>query len=174
MTLFPEFCWDLRLGQLIRWSSGWNWTIPAKILPISVAFPYWELDPMEGEEGEKVKEPIKRYVDKSVERTWHAQPTFAGKIDIQISLESFWKEEGVGLEVKVWFGWERQRRARCAGKGGTWGRRRERVPGSGEQKFPCLPFLACSTFLFPSQNNSALWLSYQDVPSRFCLQCFPS
>lgn len=68
---------------------------------------------MEGEEGEKVKEPIKKYIDKSGERTWQARQTFASKIYIQISLESFRKEDGGSLDIQVRFACERQGRAQC-------------------------------------------------------------
>lgn len=95
-------------------------------------------------------------------------------IYMQISLGSFWKEERGNLDVQVRFRCKRQGRAPCAGRGGACSWSRVCVPESYDQKFPCLPFLACSIIFFLSQNNSALWLSYQDVPSWFCSQCFPS
>lgn len=64
---------------------------------------------MEGK-GEEVRESFKRCGDKSGERTWHAQPTVTSKTYLQISLEGFRQEEGVGLEVQVRFGWEERGR----------------------------------------------------------------
>lgn len=44
---------------------------------------------------------MKRYVDRSRERTWHIQKTLISKTPTQISLEDFRKEEEVGFEVQV-------------------------------------------------------------------------
>ena len=97
------------------------------------------------------------------------------------ALVSLLPKKSQGWSPLEWTGWmSLQSKLQSMGliaprhMGSFWTGYWTRVPCTGRQILNYCPLLLASSILHcPSQNNSALWLSYQDVLSWFCLQWRP-
>lgn len=166
VTLFPEFCPQ----KIESWTAGMTKSKtkldhssgnPAKF----TEFLHSEQDALEGMEGESSENPRKDMLIIRGENLAHSENIY--KQNIYTNLFGRLLKGGRGWlwstgKIFLYARKKKKKKGRVTKEGSLCQRAASKSP------------LASPINLFPSQNNSALWLSYQDVPSWSCLQCFPS